>query len=353
MNFKSYSYINLSKSFIHLKKTVYIFRQQTETEFILNCLEESDDCIKSILRSAGDELFVATRVAGIIGTRVDLTRTEAMRRAVTKRIGILEYAYITTLNTYVKVSKLAKHPEVTQIISELRDTSFKVIQSQLPYVLQFLEDITQIKNRQDRLDKLESLVETNGSKKNYMMKNKNTSINQDTFLERLYYAVNQILEDIECQEIIADISLLAMIVMVREDIRTIGHKHNLSKIHHKMGYPNNQLPKFELAFLKELMTLCDSERRRALIKDAFLKDDRIMYETRNTESPEPSSANDRLKTETKKKIRPGRFVDSLIFMKTEMMKTGDSQAQEKRIQEILSDCLASLEDIACSSPKLN
>jgi hypothetical protein len=95
-----------------------------------------------------------------------------LSHAINQRIGILEYAYITTLNAYAKVSELAKHSEVAQIISELRNTSFEVIRDHLPYVLQFLEDITKIKNRQDRLIKLKSLVDTKVSKINYMMKNK-------------------------------------------------------------------------------------------------------------------------------------------------------------------------------------
>ena len=81
--------------------------------------------------------------------------------------------------------------------------------------------------------------------------------------QRLLSGCNQMIEDMEKASVVVDVVMLARLVLLRENLRDHVHDEAL------MSMAEAGVSRQEMAFMKELISVGDAGRRRALLADAF------------------------------------------------------------------------------------
>jgi len=156
---------------------------------------------------------------------------------------------MTALNAYIRLSLATMDKNVAEVMLELKEVLLETIRVETQPQIQFLEEIIKLPKRIDRLTLLESLFQNTenelNTKTTYAQNDTNIhnfTINEPSFLQ-LYFATNQLLEDMEYENIF-DVRLLARMVIIREEVRLFEQEYNyiaLSKI--RTSSINQNVPK--------------------------------------------------------------------------------------------------------------
>eukprot|EP01026_Neomeris_dumetosa_P009433 TRINITY_DN13200_c0_g3_i2.p1 TRINITY_DN13200_c0_g3~~TRINITY_DN13200_c0_g3_i2.p1 ORF type:complete len:385 (-),score=69.65 TRINITY_DN13200_c0_g3_i2:277-1431(-) len=236
-----------------------------------------------------------------------------VKNIISSRIETLDESFLATLGACINVVAQQGDRDLAALLTLMKVTTIDLLKDRMPPVLRVLEEALAIKEKDKRLEYLESIIYGNQE-------------DSEVGLESLLASSSGMVDDMEENLIIADRRLHASMVVLREELKDLdaqnSWKHDIPS---KMMY-RQYVPTKSMAFLKELMKVVDPLKSQALIAKSF-----------NEEYSEEYGAQARLdnlkpgQAISEDLIRPGRFLTclSVTFRELEQQGEGNEQVKQK------------------------
>eukprot|EP01025_Chloroclados_australasicus_P004326 TRINITY_DN11058_c0_g1_i1.p2 TRINITY_DN11058_c0_g1~~TRINITY_DN11058_c0_g1_i1.p2 ORF type:complete len:378 (+),score=65.21 TRINITY_DN11058_c0_g1_i1:81-1214(+) len=252
---------------------------------------------------------------------------QVVKNVITQRLETLDESFLATIGACIAVVTQQGDRDLAALLSVVKDVTIELLRDKMPPVMQILENAIAVKDKEKRLEYLESIIYGNQS---------------EVGLENLLACSAGMVDDMEENIIIADRQLHASMVILREELKDLDSQYSWRE-----GTPSKMLyreyvPTKSMAFLKELLQVNDPLKSQALLAKSFneeySKDHGVKVKLENLKPGQVIQED---------LIRPGRFLTCLSVMFRELEQLGDEHEKVKqRLTDIRKYAMAVLQAMA-------
>ncbi|KAG7670239.1 hypothetical protein Ndes2526A_g06579 [Nannochloris sp. 'desiccata'] len=349
-------------------------------------INESTLAVDTMVQEISKTLFIDTATAYVVGeTATAAAFQEAVATTVKTRLDTLNATFLPIINSYIESVEEngEEQRDLLGVLLAIKGQVLSQLAEQLPPEMRVIQKALEASSAEERMQLLRTETSSNS-----------TPINPGS----LAFTVARMIQDFEgaddedAAEEIADRGLLARLCLLREELRQLADEADMTPwkktgssgdssdvnvevmVEGEDGYTSIEetsgdgdartaagaaaptagaspytalrgVPAREVSFLKEIMGVASSEKRRSLLEAAFQGNPKPINGSGGNNKSETSSNYINV-------IRPGAFMDCIKALQSEMLGpqygygTETNQGTLVRLEEVWRESILVLEDIA-------